>query len=153
MSITINMATKLNRECVFDILSYFDMSSTIPLHIGLEFKSYSQKLSDNALFIIASDGAKWAGFIAFYLNSDEHFIYVPQVVVHKDFRHKGIGHLMFVELYNLLSDTYTSIKLEVLKTNDVACAFYGREGFIKKEDRGEKIFLEKVSNTFFYEKK
>ena len=88
------------------------------------------------------------GFLAFYPNLIGRFLYVPQVVVHKQGRHIGIGHRLFSELTALYNDEVDSIKLEVLKNNSVANAFYKREGFEIIEDRKEKyLLIKKINNT------
>lgn len=135
---------KLSQSEVLSLLNRFDDSSDTPLHESLDFNAYSKKLSDFAFFIIAIENNLQIGFIAFYLNKEGHFAYVPQVVVHKDGRHKGVGHTMFVTLYNYTRTYYNSIRLEVLKFNENACRFYVREGFVEIEDHNERLLLEKV---------
>ena len=83
------------------------------------------------------------GFVAYYLNDENHFAYVPQVVVHKEARHKGLGHSMFKVLCDSLTSNIKCIKLEVLKSNLYARNFYQREGFSCVEDHSERILLEK----------
>ena len=133
----------MNGGQVMELLNYFDNSSDIPLHNSLDFEKYSVKLSENAYFIIASEKSRIAGFMAYYYNEVGGFIYIPQIVVHNDYQHRGIGHAMFLEIYNCLSEKYKFILLEVLKTNRIARAFYEKEGFVEKEDRGDKFLLEK----------
>lgn len=134
---------KLEHTQVITLLKHFDDSSDIPLSKGLDFESYGKKLSDNAYFIIAYEDNKMNGFIAYYLNEDGKFVYVPQVVVHKDGRHKGVGHTMFAKLCDSIQETYSSVKLEVLKSNNNAMNFYNREGFVEIEDHNERILLKK----------
>lgn len=119
----------------------FDNSSDIPLHEGSDFVSYSEKLSKKAHFILIKENGEMMGFIAYYLNEEGRFAYVPQVVVHREGRHKGLGHKMFAALEESLSCNYDKIQLEVLKSNHNARNFYEREGFIYKEDRNERILL------------
>ena len=135
---------KLDQAEVLSLLNYYDDSSDSPLHEGLDFNAYSKKLSDFAYFIIATENNHQIGFIAYYLNEEGRFAYVPQVVVHKDGRHKGLGHAMFDALYNINKKYYKSIRLEVLKSNVNARRFYAREGFEETEDHNERILLEKV---------
>lgn len=132
---------RLTKAEVNRLLNYFDDSSDTPLHEGLDFVNYSKKLSRYAHFILVWEKEKLMAFLTYYLNDEEHFVYVPQVVVHKDGRHKGIGHKMFVALKDFLNGKYETIQLEVLKNNHNARKFYEREGFIEKEDRKERILL------------
>lgn len=139
----ISVALKLSTQEVFNLLDHFDDSSNIPLHCGLDFNSYSKKLSVNALFVIAKENAAKVGFIAYYLNEEGHFAYIPQIVVHKKFRHMGVGHSMLVKFVDSLPYEYDSIKLEVLKSNTYAISFYKREGFFELEDHNERLLLKK----------
>lgn len=134
---------RLTKEDVYNLLLYFDDSSDMPLSTGLDFDNYSDKLSQYAYFILAYDKTDLLGFVAYYLNNEGYFVYVPQVVVHKTGRHKGIGHKMFVALQNCLCKRYKTIRLEVLKDNHNARDFYQREGFIPIEDRGKRILMQK----------
>ena len=139
----IQSGLKLIQSEVLSLLNRFDDSSDSPLHEGLDFDSYSKKLSEYAYFIIATDNNSQIGFIAYYLNEEGRFAYVPQVVVHKDGRHKGVGHAMFTKLYESVEGNYSSVKLEVLKSNVNARNFYNREGFLEIEDHNERILLQK----------
>ena len=142
----IRSGLKLSQSEVLSLLNRFDDSSDSPLHEGLDFDSYSNKLSDFAYFIIAIEENIQIGFIAYYLNEEGKFAYVPQVVVHKDGRHKGVGHAMFKVLYNVTNKKYPFLRLEVLKCNVNARAFYEREGFLFIEEHNERLLLEKVYN-------
>lgn len=137
----IKVGEKKTAEQVFDLLSYFDDSSDTPLHEGLDFKSYSLKLSKFAYFILAYDNSNLVGFIAYYLNEKNKIVYVPQVVVHKFGRHKGIGHAMFTSLEKANKGLFSHIELEVLKENKNARLFYEREGFVFKDDHGNRLLL------------
>lgn len=134
---------KLSQSEVLSLLDRFDDSSDVPLHEGLDFESYSKKLSDFANFIIAVENNIQVGFVAYYLNAEGRFAYVPQVVVHKDGRHKGVGHRMFSSLYESISGVYSLVRLEVLKTNGNARRFYAREGFVEIEDHDKRLLLER----------
>lgn len=134
---------KLSEKKVFDLLQYFDDSSDEPLHLNLDFITYSKKLSDFAHFILILEGDKLMSFLAYYLNDEGRFIYIPQIVVHKDGRHQGLGHQMMSLLVEQYRGRYDCILLEVLKSNANALAFYQREGFEIKEDRNEKYLLVK----------
>ena len=140
----LNVGIKLTSSEVLSLLQFFDDSSDRPLHEGLNFSSYSEKLSRHALFVLAKDGDELKGFIAYYLNEEGHFVYIPQIVVHKNARHSGLGHMMMTELIEsvaLLNGKYTQIQLEVLNENDNARNFYSREGFDAVEDRKERLLL------------
>ncbi len=140
--IEIKTGIRLAKEDVLDLLNYFDDSSDHPLHDGLDFEIYSDKLSTYAYFIVAYLDEKCVGFIAYYLNEEGRFAYIPQTVVHKDGRHRGVGHTMFEALYKSIMGEYLTIRLEVLKSNTNARNFYTREGFVAIEDHNERLLLE-----------
>lgn len=139
----IHSGLKLSQSEVLSLLERFDDSSDEPLHESLDFIKYSKKLSQYAYFVLATEKNQQIGFIAYYLNDENHFVFVPQIVVHKDARHMGIGHMMFQHLYETLTTKFRNINLEVLKSNDYARAFYRREGFVEYEDRNERFLLRK----------
>lgn len=134
---------KLSQQEVISLLTHFDESSDTPLSQGLDFSSYSKKLSDFAHFVIAYEEKSMIGFIAYYLNEENHFAYIPQTVVHKNGRHKGVGHAMFSAMYDCIKSNYPAIRLEVLKVNNNARGFYAREGFVEVEDHNERLLLER----------
>lgn len=140
---TIKYNLKLSKEEVLTLLHYFDSSSDIPLSEGLDLVAYSEKLSNYAQFIIAYDEKEMLGFVAYYQNQEGSFVYVPQIVVHKLGRHKGIGHQMLFVLQHQSKGVYFSIELEVLKDNMNARQFYEREGFELKQERETKLLLTK----------
>ena len=137
----LKVGLKLAKDEVYYLLSYFDDSSDIPLHEGLDFDSYSEKLSQFAYFILALNGDQMLGFLSYYLNEEGKFIYIPQIVVHKKGRHKGVGHLMLNLLESKYSKSFQSINLEVLNDNLNAQAFYIREGFIEYGVRDIRLKL------------
>ena len=142
----IHSGLKLSQSEVLSLLERFDDSSDEPLHESLDFIKYSKKLSQYAYFVLATEKKQQIGFIAYYLNDENHFAYVPQVVVHRNARHRGLGHTMFNILCDSLSTDIECIKLEVLKSNIYARNFYQREGFIESEDRYERLLLHKILN-------
>lgn len=141
--ICIKTRVRLSDEDALSLLNYFDDSSDIPLHEGLDFDSYSKKISEHAYFILYYKDKSLLGFIAYYLNYEGKYVYVPQIVVHKNGRHLGVGHQMMVSLINDVSQEYNSLQLEVLKDNNNAIQFYEREAFNKIEDHGVKWLMNK----------
>ena len=141
--IEIKTGIRLAKEDALDLLNYFDDSSDHPLHEDLDFEIYSDKLSTYAYFVIAFENDRAIGFIAYYLNEEGRFAYIPQIVVHRDGRHRGVGHAMFEAFFKSVMEEYSTVRLEVLKSNYNARNFYAREGFIAIEDHNERLLLEK----------
>lgn len=135
---------RLAEEEVLQLLRHFDESSDIPLHKSIDFASYSKKLSLHANFLLVVNDGKQMGFIAYYLNEENNFVYIPQIVVHKDGRHIGLGHMMMVALQAACRGRYKKILLEVLADNCNARRFYARERFVEEENRGERLLLSKM---------
>lgn len=142
--ISIVVGMKMPQDMVFSLLDFFDDSAVGHLSERIDLLSYSKKLSSNALFLIVKDLDNCLGFVAYYINTEGKFAYISQIITHKTGRHKGIGHLMIESLKKSLIGSYNSIRLEVYNSNTNALEFYKREGFVLREDRGEKSLLELI---------
>lgn len=133
----------LDLEAVHTLLQKCDEEFVPPLSQTMNLKQYAQKLSDFAQFVIALDNGSEAGFVAYYLNDEGHFIYVPLIWVSREHQRKGVGQKLIAQLSDLSLIGYSSILLEVLKTNTTALAFYKKELFEEEEDREDKFLLKK----------
>lgn len=135
----------LSSSKVNSLLERFDMSFEEPLHNEIDFNVYSEKLSLHAHFILAYDEKELMGFIAYYINKDRRYAYIPFIAVHKEGRHRGIGHLMLSYLLQILPLEIKQISLEVKEDNNNAQAFYKREGFCVLSDfKKGKLLLNKI---------
>lgn len=143
-NIEIEVGVKLSQIEVLSLFYHFDDSSEVPLHKCLDFQMHSRKFADKAYFNLAKIGSQIIGFVAYYLNEEGKFAYISEIIVHKDGRHRGIGHKMMVSLINAVGTSYKCIRLEVLKSNQYARKFYEREGYNEIDDHGNKLLLEKV---------
>lgn len=142
MSITIETDISLTCYEVKFLLEDFDIEFTPSLSSSLCFDDYSEKLSQNAHFVIAYNEGKQIGFIAYYLNEVGRFIYIPLIAVKREgYQHQGIGRKMLRNLEEKSNNTFDSIRLEVLKSNLQAMNFYQKQGFVVIEDRVEKLLL------------
>lgn len=135
--------TTLDFGSAYTLLQMCDQEFQPSLSQTMDLKKYAQKLSEKAQFVLALDKGEMAGFVAYYLNDEGHFIYVPLIWVSKVYQRRGIGQKLIGQLSELALIGYSSICLEVLKTNASALAFYKKEIFEEKEDRGEKLLLQK----------
>ena len=114
----------------------------------IELEAYAVKLSHYGYFILVQANSDdffggYDGFIAYYLNPDSHFAYISLICVKTACQHKGIGYIMLEKLVLSLGPEYEKLMLEVRKDNYQGLKFYLRNGFIEKEDRGEKVLMEK----------
>jgi ribosomal protein S18 acetylase RimI-like enzyme len=108
----------------------------------VDLTNYSMKLSENAFFILAKYGDCIIGCIAFYYNHGGLFIYISHFWVSHLFQKQHIGSKMLDKLISCANGCYVDILLEVFKENS-AIRFYERNGFVVKEDRGNKSLLVK----------
>lgn len=94
-------------------------------------KEMAEKYSGKGVFIIAKTEDRPVGFCAFYANDDEHHTaFISMIAVHPDFRRHHIGILLLTETFNISKSLgMKQIKLEVVKTNNAAIAFYLKNGF------------------------
>lgn len=141
--------TKLELTSTIRLLADFDTVFTPRISNQVDVDSYAKKLSTNGHFILAisTDDNSIEGFITYYLNTEGHFAYVPFIGVKPSCQHGGVGRCMIEELISVLSIDYTSIMLEVRKSNTKAHDFYLRNGFVEKEDRINKWLMSKEINN------
>lgn len=115
-----------------------------PLSESVDLGAYSEKLYNHALFVAAEDDGEIIGLTAYYRNSEANQLYIPLICVDSSSRSRGVGSMMLSRLTELSAEGFCSIALEVKKTNIPAYQFYKKHGFIEKEDRGEKLLMEKT---------
>ena len=141
---TIEGGIRLSNKQAYSLLLDFDSAFNPALHEELDLSVYSQKLATNAYFILAKDGANNTGFIAYYLNNEGQFCYIPLLAVNNSFRNCGIAKGMLRELYSNTPDSIKNIVLEVDKNNVTARSFYRSEEFYVVEDREKKLLLKRT---------
>ena len=110
----------------------------------MDLGAYSEKLYNHASFVAAEDNGEIIGLTAYYRNSEANQLYIPLICVDSSSRSRGVGSMMLSRLTELSAEGFCSIALEVKKTNIPAYQFYKKHGFIEKEDRGEKLLMEKT---------
>ncbi len=138
---TIEGGVRLSCEQAYSLLLDFDSAFDPALHRELDLSSYSQKLASNAYFVLAKEDIETVGFIAYYLNDEGKFCYVPLLAVSNNFRNCGIAKGMFTELYSSIPESTKHILLEVEKNNIAARSLYRSEGFFVAENRENKLLL------------
>lgn len=140
---TIEGGIRLSEKQAEALLLDFDRAFDPALHVELDLLNYCKKLASNAFFVLAKEGMETIGFIAYYLNVEGHFCYIPLAAVAKGKRNEGRGRLMFQYLYSLMDSSMDTIRLEVLKSNVGALGFYLNEGFTLVGERDVRSILEK----------
>lgn len=113
------------------------------LHNVFSNSAYAEKLSSKAKFLLAKD-SDIEGFVAYYLNIGERYIYVTLLAVNNKYRHQGIAQNMVELLEEKYSGSYDCINLEVYKSNANALRFYYAQGFNIKEEKSNSLLLSKI---------
>ena len=116
---------------------------TPPLSEVIDIEEYSHKLYSRASFSVCWEVGKIKAFTAFYKNQEARQLYVSLICVAEDFQHRGLGRRMLDMLASLKKESFSSIGLEVVKTNKKAYTFYKNYGFVEQEDRGLKLLMQK----------
>lgn len=133
----------LTKDEFFSLMQEVNLCFTPPLSDSVDLGAYSEKLYNHASFVVAEDNGEIIGLTAYYRNSKANQLYVPLICVNPSSQSHGIGSQMLHSLEEISIEGFYSIGLEVKKTNNAAYRFYKKYGFIEKEDRGEKILMEK----------
>ena len=116
---------------------------TPPLSEVIDIEEYSHKLYSRASFAVCWEVGQIKAFTAFYKNQETRQLYVSLICVAEDFQHRGLGRRMLDMLASLKKESFSSIGLEVVKTNKKAYIFYKKNGFVEQEDRGLKLLMQK----------
>lgn len=80
----------------------------------------------NSKYIVAKEDGKIVGFAGIWFSVDD--AHITNIVVHKNFRSKGIGSLLLENLIEL-AKVKTSLTLEVNTKNEIAQKLYLKYGF------------------------
>ena len=128
-----------------------DSAFTVRVVNRKNYEVLFNKIAHNALFIVAEtrdrDGSSIAGYAALYANDFSSFeAYITLICVKKGKQRSGIGSaLMNHCLKKARERGMHSIRLEVLKEDTGAIAFYERYGFkVQKENFGSYYMVRKL---------
>lgn len=140
---------KMTGENVFSILNKAEKSFTPSLshNIPYTLEEYAEKLSTNAMFVICKKNDEIIGFLAYYVNSEGLFAYIPQIWVSDNYQRKGIGGSMMKTMIENVPLQMTSIRLEVRKNNEKAILFYIKAGYHIVKEEKNKYLMEKRIRT------
>lgn len=116
---------------------------TPPISEVIDIEEYSHKLYSRASFAVCWEVGKIKAFTAYYKNKEARQLYVSLICVAEDFQRRGLGRRMLDMLASLKKESFSSICLEVVKTNKKAYTFYKKYGFVEQEDRGLKLLMQK----------
>lgn len=86
----------------------------------------SELENPNSRCIVAKSNHQIVGFAGIWFSVDD--AHITNIVVHKDFRHKGIGSMLLEKLIELAKNK-NSLTLEVNTKNEYAINLYLKYGF------------------------
>ena len=124
---------KKSVEEIHQLLQKFDKIYVPILSSQVNIKDYALKLFERAEIIYLEQDKECIGFLAYYKNRDNYFI--TSFCVEE--KYHGIGYakrlLTYFINYIKVSNTFSSVMLEVNKLNTKAIIFYKRNGFVLTE--------------------
>ncbi len=133
---------KLALDDVRQLISDFSGAFTPPLLEGDGIEEYAKKLSDKAFFSLLTEEGNTQGFVAYYLNYECKQLYITLIAVATECQQQGHGRTLIEEMERVAADlSFSSIALEVVKTNVNAHKFYLNLAFVEEEDRGRKWLM------------
>ena len=113
-----------------------DIESVAALENEIFTDAWSEKALDETyvqkqtLKLVAYEDKKLIGYVILYYVLEEGEI--ARIAVADEYRQKGVGTRMLIELNSLCEDNgITKLLLEVRESNESAIAFYQERGFIR----------------------
>lgn len=106
-------------------------------------QTYTRKMINNAIVVIAKYNDEDVGFIATYCNDiNERKAYITSLSVKKDYQLKHIGKkLVDIAISDSILNNMLIIELEVQKENISAIRFYEKYGFQKTSMTNKKSII------------
>ena len=132
-----------NEQELLRLLFRFDNVFIPPFSCSIDLEQYAKKLQSHAFFICGVYNDNVVGLLAYYKNTEKNQLYIPYICVDPCMQGWGIGSEMIDFLVNKCFPLFSSIALEVLKTNVLGLSFYEKNDFHIIEDHGEKFLLKK----------
>jgi ribosomal protein S18 acetylase RimI-like enzyme len=133
----------LNQDVILKILTDADEDFYPPLSKKVDLNTWAVKLSKNANFILVQNDNKTLGCLAYYLNKDNRYVFIPFLWVRRTIQSAGWGSRLINHLLEIVFIDYEEIRLEVVKNNVKAILFYEKNGFSIIEDGESKFLLAK----------
>lgn len=116
------------------ILNKFDSSFIPPLSQRLDLHQYAEKLSKNAVWLLAYNHNTIVGHSAVYMNQ-KNYAYISSIAVLKEMQKQGIGNALWdrIELEAKKRNIY-NITLNVYHNNLMGIQFYKKHSCIAIAD-------------------
>lgn len=101
------------------------------------------KMHQNGFMYYSVSKSDIIALVVAYHNVEKHFIHIPYVCVHPDYRGYRISKQLISYIVEHLPANIYNMYLEVRKDNKWAIYSYKEMGFHESEDRGEKYLMKK----------
>lgn len=139
--IQLNSSEEIEEE-----LLQYDQTFIRPISTRVDSLSdYAEKLFEKAYCYKVLYKGRAVGFFAFYLNTDDKFVFLTLIAVKKEYREIGIGSeiLQYIDSF-CNKNACESIRLEVDRMNEKALCFYKKNGY--------EIYSEASKYSFYMER-
>lgn len=111
---------------------------------GVDLASWGEKIRKFAYAVCVENNGSIDTACFYYFDGDNKVGFITLIAV-LSARHSGVGStIMNVCVDDLKARGAGKVRLEVLRKNISALAFYVRNGFVTIEDRGDKFLMERV---------
>lgn len=101
----------LDKTTIIDLLQKSSSLFTPPLLTEVDLFSYSQKLADNASFVVHSVDNKIVAYLAYYKNDKINQLYIPLICVSIRMQHKGINYSLS-NIFFISASVFVSLSLQ-----------------------------------------
>ncbi|WP_066633780.1 GNAT family N-acetyltransferase [Desulfolucanica intricata] len=127
-------------ERLSEFLYSIDRAFFIPLSEKVNIDSYAVKILTKGVVLIAEFEEQIIGSLLGYANDQtSHMAYISTFGLLESYRGYGIGYLLLSAMKEIcIENGMKYICLYTHKTNDSAIRFYKRNGFVEKDDPGNR---------------
>lgn len=141
------MEIKVNVSSINDIKGHLWSISSLfvpELSSYVDIDKYAEKLYDKAQRIEIWENGYLKGLLAYYLNTEDRFVFITNVSVSPEIMGAGVASKMIKRLIEDNTGIIDVIRLEVNAGNERARRFYKKNGFIGNPvDNSDSIIMER----------
>jgi ribosomal protein S18 acetylase RimI-like enzyme len=135
-----------DRDVIFELIKELDNSFTPPLSQRVDLELFFEKISKNALGIIAWNNTEEPIETLFvYCNDKEkNYAYIPYLAVNKTYQGKGIGKALLGYMENELKKR-NIISVGLHSNNPIAIHLYKKSSYVIKDNSlNPRVYMEKA---------
>ena len=131
-----------NFDEIHQHLNSCDQNFFPKLSSKVNIAEYSEKINNFAEKFEAWQNEMLIGLVAVYKNDENHFLFITNVSLLKEFQGKGIAKQLIMNAIDFAKDhQYKNIKLEVHLENENAIQLYTKLNFKNITTENESAFL------------